>query len=47
MTSGETFAVIPRGGKMPGNSGTVNYYNPQITIYSGKTDPKKTLKGFV
>lgn len=52
MTSGEKFAVIPRGGNLPSNgpvsgSSTVNYFHPNITILSGRQDPKKSMKGFV
>lgn len=48
VSSGEEYAVVPRGGQRPGGgSGTVNYFNPQITVITGKPDPKKSLKGFV
>ena len=45
VTSGERFAVVRRGDSLPG--GTVNYFQPQITIVSGQQDPKKAMRGFI
>ena len=47
MTSGEQYAVVKKGDSLPGGSGTVNYFHPQITIVTGKVDPRKSLKGLV
>ena len=47
MESGEKYAVAKKGDSLPGGSGTVNYFHPQITIVTGRADPRKSLKGLV
>lgn len=45
VESGEHVNVVPKGQSIPGGAGTVNYFNPMITILTGKNDPRQALKG--
>ena len=48
MKSGEEYAVKTKNDNSSfGGSGTVNYFNPQIKIFSNKQDSRQILRGLV